>query len=319
MASYRGGRARAGGPPRQNSRQQQPASGSDSGAVDETDFLAGFDDAPSIDATCHQMVDDIRRINETLANRNSDWSKRVDTLRRLRGYVSGGYQSTHTDEFFYELRQMDTSLRATVEDLRSQVVREACVTIAYMAKEFASVAPGTRGGLPRFDHLGTAVMPALFNLLQRSAKVMATSATIASKYILHYTHSRNLAMALTAPLVDTKSRENKSAPIRRHCCEMLTMILGEWNRKEFGSDDNVHQLQTALRRGMEDADAEARAFAREAFYAFHEQFPKEGEELLNQLDVSKRRMLEGNLSRSSSQSSLKSANATVAQSLTGTL
>ena len=118
-------------------------------------------------------------------------------LKKLRSIIAGG--GDQYDEFFRNLRQLDLPLVATVKDLRSQVVREACITLAYMAVRLTT----------RFERTAENVIPAILNLIQNSAKVIATSGTVALRYVVSNTESVKLV-----PLILSGS-ESKSKEIRR--------------------------------------------------------------------------------------------------------
>lgn len=59
------------------------------------------------------------------------------------------------------LKLLDIPMQGSVKDLRSQVVREACITIAFLAKTL---------GL-KFDRSAEHLLNTLINLIQNSAKV----------------------------------------------------------------------------------------------------------------------------------------------------
>ena len=118
-------------------------------------------------------------------------------LKRLRSIVAG--DADQYEEFFRSLRQLDLPLVATVKDLRSQIVREACITLAFMSVRLTN----------RFERTAECVIPAMINLIQNSAKVIATSGAIALRYIITNTQSIKLA-----PLIIIGT-ESKSKEIRR--------------------------------------------------------------------------------------------------------
>ena len=119
-------------------------------------------------------------------------------MRRLRSIVAGG--GDHYEEFLRNLRQLDVPLVASVKDLRSQIVREACVTLAYMSVRLTN----------RFERLAEGVIPAMLNLIQNSAKVMATSGAVALHFIVGNTQSSKLV-----PLI-LSGVESKAKDIRRY-------------------------------------------------------------------------------------------------------
>ena len=65
------------------------------------------------------------------------------------------------DEFFMGLKTLEVAFQVSVKDLRSQVVREACITIAYMSQLLRL----------KVDRFLEALMQNLINLIPNSAKV----------------------------------------------------------------------------------------------------------------------------------------------------
>lgn len=78
-------------------------------------------------------------------------------------------------------------------------------------------------------------------------------------------------------------------PLIRHTYELLVTILSQW---EFVYLDKHGQLiQNAIKRGLADADADARSFSRKAFGFFRDHFPLLADALLLTLDASKKKTL----------------------------
>lgn len=72
--------------------------------------------------------------------------------------IAGG--KTH-EEFYGNLRNLEIPLQGTFKDLRSQVVREACITTAYLSQVLGI----------KFDHCAECLLNGVINLIQNSAKV----------------------------------------------------------------------------------------------------------------------------------------------------
>ncbi|OXB83230.1 UNVERIFIED_CONTAM: hypothetical protein H355_001982, partial [Colinus virginianus] len=68
------------------------------GAVDEDDFIKAFTDVPTVQ------------------------------LKKVRSLLVAG--AAQYDGFFQHLRLLDGAFKLSAKDLRSQVVREACITVA---------------------------------------------------------------------------------------------------------------------------------------------------------------------------------------------
>ena len=63
----------------------------------------------------------------------SDWAARVTGLQTLRGLVTAS--AGCKEQLLARLGLLEAGLEAAVADLRSQVVREACVTVAFIAQQ----------------------------------------------------------------------------------------------------------------------------------------------------------------------------------------
>lgn len=82
--------------------------------------------------------------------------------------------SASHEEFHIHLKLLDIPLQTSVKDLRSQVVREACITIAFLAKNL---------GL-KFERPAELLLNTLINLIQNSAKVIDFKVSYAVYYFL---------------------------------------------------------------------------------------------------------------------------------------
>lgn len=171
-----------------------------------------------------------------------------------------------------------------MKDLRSQVIREACITVAYLSKSLAS----------KFDHFAESVLSSLINLIQNSAKVIASSALICIRFLLQYTHTSRL-IPIIANNLNSKSKE-----IRKACCEFIYLILQTWHTNSM--ERHASTIQEAIKKGIADADADARAHSRNAYREFSNHFPDLGESLKNSLDYPYRKLLNSNSNSGSSTS-----------------
>lgn len=114
---------------------------------------------------------------------------------------------------------------------------------------------------------------------------MSSSAVVAIRFIIQHTHASRL-IPIIAYNISSKSKE-----IRKACCEFLDQLLHTWSTHTL--EKHVGTLQEAIKKGIGDADPEARVFARKAFWGFADKFKLESDYLLNSLDSGKQRMLQG--------------------------
>ncbi|EHB01526.1 CLIP-associating protein 1 [Heterocephalus glaber] len=200
------------------------------GAVDEEDFIKAFDDVP------------------------------VVQLKKIRSLLLAG--AAEYDNFFQHLRLLDGAFKLSAKDLRSQVVRETCITLGHLSSVLGN----------KFDHGAEAIMPTIFNLIPNSAKIMATSGVVAIRLIIRHTHIPRLIPVITSNCT------SKSVAVRRH----------------------ISVLAETIKKGIHDADSEARIEARKCYWGFHSHFSREAEHLYHTLESSYQRALQSHLKNSDS-------------------
>ena len=71
--------------------------------------------------------------------------------------------------------------------------------------------------------------------------------------------NKNTHSARLIPLI-ASSISSRSKEIRRYCCEFLNQLLQTWETYHF--EKHVQLIQTCIKKGIADADQEARVFAR---------------------------------------------------------
>ncbi|KTF80395.1 hypothetical protein cypCar_00036213, partial [Cyprinus carpio] len=224
------------------------------GAVDEEDFIKAFTDVPTVQ------------------------------LKKIRSLLVAG--AADYDCFYQHLRLLDGAFKLSAKDLRSQVVREACITVAHLSTLLGN----------KFDHGAEAIVPVLFNLIPNCAKVMSTSGTAAIRIIIRHTHVPRLI-----PLI-TSNCTSKSVAVRRRCYDFLDLLLQEWQTHSL--ERHVAVLIDSIKKGIKDADSEARVEARKAYWGLRAHFPGEAESLYNSLESSYQKTLQSYLKSSGSVASL---------------
>ncbi|KAM6129944.1 CLIP-associating protein 1 isoform 5-T5 [Pterocles gutturalis] len=220
------------------------------GAVDEEDFIKAFEDVPTVQ------------------------------LKKIRSLLLAG--AAEYDNFFQHLRLLDGAFKLSAKDLRSQVVREACITLGHLSSVLGN----------KFDHGAEAIMPTIFNLIPNSAKVMATSGVVAVRLIIRHTHIPRLI-----PII-TSNCTSKSVAVRRRCFEFLDLLLQEWQTHSL--ERHISVLAETIKKGIHDADSEARIEARKCYWGFHSHFSREAEHLYHTLESSYQKALQSHLKNSDS-------------------
>ncbi|XP_078712221.1 CLIP-associating protein 1-A-like isoform X7 [Lampetra fluviatilis] len=255
------------------------------GAVDEEDFTRCIEDVtPAQIFSTRDLEESLAKVREVLADDKHDWEHRVTALKKLRSLVIAG--ATEYDCFFQHLRLLDAALKLSAKDLRSQVVREACITLSHLALVLKN----------KFDHTAESTLPTLLNLVANSAKIMATSGVVAIRIIIRNTHAPRLIPLLT------NNCTSKSVAVRRRCFEFLDLMLHEWQQNTL--EKHIGLLVDTIKKGIHDADSDARMEARKAYWGLRGNFPAEAETLFAALEPSYQKALQSQLRGSSSVGSL---------------
>ncbi|XP_043105561.1 CLIP-associating protein 1a isoform X10 [Puntigrus tetrazona] len=255
--------------------------GVSAGAVDEEDFIKAFEDVPAVQIySSKELEDSLNKIREVLSDDKQDWEHRVTALKKVRSLLLAG--ATEHEGFLQHLRLLEGAFKLSAKDLRSQVVREACITLGHLSSLLGN----------KFDHGAESIMPTLLNLVPNSAKVMATSGVAAIRLILRHTHFPRLI-----PII-TSNCTSKSVAVRRRCYEFLDLLLQEWQTHTL--ERHVAVLTETIKKGIHDADSEARSVARKCYWGFHGHYSREAEHLFQALESTYQKALQSHLKSSDS-------------------
>ncbi|XP_059899285.1 CLIP-associating protein 2 isoform X14 [Gadus macrocephalus] len=255
------------------------------GGIDEEDFIKAFTDVPQVQIySARDLEDNLNKIREICSDDKHDWDQRAAAMKKVRSLLVAG--AADYDCFYQHLRLLDGAFKLSAKDLRSQVVREACITVANLSMVLGN----------KFDHGAEAIVPILFNLIPNCAKVMATSGVFAIRFIIRHTHVPRLI-----PLI-TSNCTCKSVAVRRRCFDFLDLLLQEWQTHSLERHTAV--LVDSIKKGLGDADSEARVEARKAYWGLRNHFPSETDALFNSLEPSYQRTLQSCLRSSGSVASL---------------
>ncbi|KAJ7991653.1 hypothetical protein DPEC_G00286120 [Dallia pectoralis] len=255
------------------------------GGIDEEDFIKAFTDVPTVQIySSRDLEDNLNKIREICSDDKHDWDQRAASMKKIRSLIVAG--ATEYECFYQHLRLLDGAFKLSAKDLRSQVVREACITVAHLSTVLGN----------KFDHGAEGILPILFNLIPNCAKVMATSGVSAIRFIIRHTHVPRLI-----PLI-TSNCTCKSVAVRRKCFEFLDLLLQEWQTQTLERHTSV--MVASIKKGIADADAEARVEARKAYWGLRNHFPGEADSLFNSLEPSYQKSLQSSLKSSGSVASL---------------
>merc|ERR1712223_1553537 len=277
---------------RRNPSMRLGSSSGQAGAMDEDSLIQAFEDVKKLSIfNGRDVTQELTKIKETLTKTSNDWKVRMETCAHMRSLLIAG--ANQYEELFMGLKTLEVAFQVSVKDLRSQVVREACITVAYMSQVLRL----------KVDRFLEALMQNIINLIPNSAKVMSTSGIVAMRFIIQNTFSQRFVPIICSNI------SSKSRDIRRHCCEFLDQLLHTWPTATL--ERHLTILQEAIKKGIADADPDARSFARKAYWGFADHFKDQADVLLNSLEGVHRRMLQaGEMSNSSSSNSLNMSSGT---------
>uniref|UniRef100_A0A8C6NN23 Cytoplasmic linker associated protein 1a n=1 Tax=Nothobranchius furzeri TaxID=105023 RepID=A0A8C6NN23_NOTFU len=96
----------------------------------------------------------------------------------------------------------------------------------------------------------------------------------------------------------TSNCTSKSVAVRRRCYEFLDLMLQEWQTNTL--ERHVAVLTETIKKGIHDADSEARSIARKCYWGFHGHYSREAEHLFQALESTYQKALQSYLKSSDS-------------------
>lgn len=244
------------------------------GAANEDMFLKAFDSTPKIELTSKRLDNELARVISTISNQNADWDARVQAIKHFRSLVNSGIADLTDDFHTTTLKTLEIPFQNNICDLRSQVVRETCITIAFLSCRLQQ----------KFSRMAEILLPPLIKLIPNSAKIISTSSLVALRFIIQSTHSSRFI-----PIIKYQLSTSKSKDIQRALCEIAERIVTLWPTSTI--ERQINDFIEVLRQGLCNPDEMARQSARRAFNVFAEHFREPADRLYNSLDQRFQRML----------------------------
>eukprot|EP01134_Creolimax_fragrantissima_P004795 CFRG4795T1 len=233
--------------------------------IDETEFNTFSNCEPMRWA----MTDDI--LDSTLDRlekySNEEWDKRRDELRTIRSCLNSGV--TDLPSYKEQMKRMIPFIRDNIVlDLRSQVSKEACVTLCHIAHVMRE----------RLEVYVPDLINTLMKLLHRN-QFFKECADCTMKQILALSFSVKLL-----PVVFMVTIRDKFDDKRTKTAELMALILRTWDRHWL---DRLSHIDSIIRSGLTDAQGECRLYSRQAFIAYELVFPEQAKMLFASLQPSK--------------------------------
>lgn len=244
------------------------------GAANEDMFLKAFDSTPKFELTNKKWDNELSKVIATISNQNAEWDSRVQAIKHFRSLVNSGIADLTDDFHTTTLKALEIPFQNNICDLRSQVVRETCITIAFLSCRLQQ----------KFARMAEILLPSLIKLIPNSAKIISTSSLVALRFIIQSTHSSRFI-----PIIKYQLSTSKSKDINRALCEIAERMITLWPPTTI--ERQMNDFVEVLRLGIGNSDELARQYARRTFNIFAEHFREQADRLYNSLDQRLQRMV----------------------------
>ncbi|KRZ93928.1 CLIP-associating protein 1 [Trichinella sp. T8] len=229
------------------------------GAVVQADFESEFENVQILPTTFDKPVNVVENIFNEIDERGN-WIKRCNAvlnlfcisklcLIKIKKLRSAMLRAELSILILSDIPKLAKKLNSCFTDLRSQIVRETCVTFAFIAQLEKS----------KCERLAEFCLPTMLNLVNASAKVISSSASVASTIMFKHVQS----FRLIAVLVDKYN--SKSRDIRRLCASLMRFSLQTWNDANLKKIPKT-QVANFIAKILDDADQKVRADGQEVVY-----------------------------------------------------
>ena len=238
-----------------------------------------------------------------LSSLQNNWEDRMKAMKHLQGLLVGGaVRSFAGASSCFRRPRLKEALVLQLKDLRSQIVRQACATIATLAFALEH----------KFATFVDNFMPQLITLTAKAKQVMSCSADQCIRAIVAANrhrggYPRHLLPHLVSATGGDMSMGNNSSgsapptPRRRQSSrrrgqEYIAFALRCWPKKSFcdssdkedvfGRQGDNSVLRACILSSLKDASVDVRNAARLSYWAFERHFPDAAKLMLRSLTTS---------------------------------
>lgn len=205
---------------------------------------------------------------------SKEWDVRAEAMETVRGLVIAG--ATATPQWPELVLTLADALKPQVTDLRSSIVRQACLVLSEMSARMGEA----------FERVALKTFASLLKITVTTIAVIATSGNDAALTVINNS-SRGFHRIIPKIIAGTASR---SSVMRARSADMLAAVLRGWSRSCL--EKHRTELEAAVAALVTDADADARQQGRVALWSFVALFPDREDELMASLDAATRRRVE---------------------------
>jgi hypothetical protein len=223
-----------------------------------------------------------------------EWEQRVDNLKKLQQMAQMGLHLSFPN-FINYLKDLQDALAAQIGDLRSSVVKEACITLALLASNLGE----------SFNSFVEFFFPSLLKLTFVTIQVVSDAGDSCMKVMLKYTKP-NIVSKITA-----EAMKSKHSTSRLRCNEYILLVLKDKSKSYL--DKYVEDIEQAIKKCVSDADKDVRSCARACYCWFAKTWPDRGDRLLKTFDGTTQKYIAEEQARVLSQSTdeLRTSGSTV--------
>uniref|UniRef100_A0A8R1I5Q4 TOG domain-containing protein n=1 Tax=Caenorhabditis japonica TaxID=281687 RepID=A0A8R1I5Q4_CAEJA len=245
-------------------------------SVSKADFTKAFEDVPKVAVTSAiDLRNKFDAVKTILSNGSEDWNKRQTQLKTIRSIIIGGEKIVDRNQMVAHLIQLIGCFELAVKDLRSQVLREAAITCSFIVSKY---------GID-VHSIGEDILAPAMAQVAVSTKIMATSASTLTEFIVEYVQTRQVFTILSS----FSTSKDKSQ--RRQLATLLEVVISKWSERI--KKQIMRQICELLKSAINDADSETRAAGRKSFAKLDECHSEEADALFQELDHGKQKMLRG--------------------------
>eukprot|EP00045_Choanoeca_perplexa_P014907 m.178436 g.178436 ORF g.178436 m.178436 type:complete len:1379 (+) comp16837_c0_seq1:180-4316(+) len=242
------------------------------GGVDTDEYESLLADVSPEESTRHGYPAILQDITRELKLPAEEWEKRMEALKHLRALAAGN--SPSFESFDDDIRSMEKQLVDCLADLRSQIVKEACLTVTQLARALGN----------RFLTVADVLLETLFRQVGVHTKIMADSCKLCLLSLFAHLHHSKLIVRVM------EYKDSKSVNQKRICAELLHRIMVSWDASTIQRQHT--KIQAYLAQATSDADSDVRKLARRVYWKYFDLFPAEAERALSKLTSTQNKHLQ---------------------------
>lgn len=201
---------------------------------------------------------------ERKLDKGVDWDEQQNAIIRLMGLINGG--ALQYEIFYKGLNRIALELIQTALDLRSALVKNACLCIAQIAMRVGQ----------EIDLIGDFITP-LIARVSHGTQIIAESSFYAIITIAKYCPSRRVMLSIF------DISKSKGSAMKDCAAEALKLAIIRWNVDILAKYSK--QIEETLSRLITDANSSVRQKARESLLALQDCLPKSADAVLAKCDA----------------------------------